>query len=136
MVTPSGGTEKMEICSLSSPPSFRRRRRRSVRTLLHSQIGPPPDSRHKVSISERLGVELSSQQMAVYITSLFCLSFCFHSYSPSVLFICSFPSLPAIFFSLFSVCSFLFTFCHTNHSFSPPSVSVSSIRLRQPPVLG
>lgn len=68
----------------------------------------------------------------IYITSSFCLSFCFHSYF-SVCFVFLFisSSLPATssfssFFlsSCLSVCSFLFTFCHTNHSFTPPSASL------------
>lgn len=70
-----------------------------------------------------------TSRWATYITSLFCFSFCFHSHF-SICFVYPpvfFYSLP-VFVSSFlssalSVCSFLFTFCHTNHSFTLPSVS-------------
>lgn len=73
-----------------------------------------------------------ASRWGIYITSLFCLSFCFHSYI-SICFVYPLiflftPCHLLLFIPLFcslslSICSFLFTFCHTNHSFTLPSVS-------------
>lgn len=59
----------------------------------------------------------------VHIMSLFCFSFSLHLFCLSPHFLHS-PCLLLSFSShSFSVCSFLFTFCHTDHSFTLPSVS-------------
>lgn len=63
----------------------------------------------------------------VHIMSLFCFSFSLRSYFSICFVYLHFLHSPCLLLPFsshsFSVCSFLFTFCHTDHSFTLPSVS-------------
>ncbi len=153
MVAPSGQTEKMEMSwTLASLSSLRclfqsllcfvsLRNSRGWRLLtvtsqLHltawrSQSDDVFEAHDNISSLSAEWISTTSRWAVLYelfILPFFLLSLLFvHLFCLSARFLCCLPSsslLRLFLSSVLSVCSFLFTFCHTNHSFTTPSVSL------------